>query len=164
VVRLRKRLTDMVRQVGGSIHLLGDRRREGQWLSDDTRTCWLKLKPKPGQGDSYGQHVAKNVGREMELPNRRHLDGRAGIYNSYREMVVPVGPGWAGSTARLSALESRARSSAQHSTVLKSRANDPPRRVYKGPMVMNWVTIGRMEPPNIYNLANFVRATPTARG
>src|ERR1044072_8466750 len=35
------------------------------------------------------------------------------------------------------------------------------RGVYKGPLVMNWVAIGGgMDAPNLYNLANFVRATP----
>jgi uncharacterized protein (DUF849 family) len=35
------------------------------------------------------------------------------------------------------------------------------RGIYKGPLVMNWVAIGGgMDAPNIYNLANFVRATP----
>ena len=35
------------------------------------------------------------------------------------------------------------------------------RGVYKGPLVMNWVAIGGgMDAPNIYNLANFLRATP----
>jgi uncharacterized protein (DUF849 family) len=33
--------------------------------------------------------------------------------------------------------------------------------VYKGPLVMNWVAIGGgMDAPNLYSLANFVRATP----
>ena len=35
------------------------------------------------------------------------------------------------------------------------------RGIYKGPLVMNWVAIsGGMDAPNIYNMANFVRATP----
>jgi hypothetical protein len=35
------------------------------------------------------------------------------------------------------------------------------RGVYKGPLVMNWVAIGGgMDAPNIYNLANFLRAAP----
>src|SRR5207253_553010 len=35
------------------------------------------------------------------------------------------------------------------------------RGVYKGPLVMNWVAIsGGMDAPNIYNLANFLRAVP----
>ena len=35
------------------------------------------------------------------------------------------------------------------------------RGIYKGPLVMNWVAIGGgMDAPNIYNLANFLRATP----
>ena len=35
------------------------------------------------------------------------------------------------------------------------------RGVYKGPLVMNWVAIsGGMDAPNIYNLANFLRAIP----
>jgi hypothetical protein len=35
------------------------------------------------------------------------------------------------------------------------------RGVYKGRSSMNWVAIGGgMDAPNIYNLANFVRATP----
>ena len=35
------------------------------------------------------------------------------------------------------------------------------RGVYKGPLVLNWVAIGGgIDAPNIYNLANFVRACP----
>src|SRR5438477_154959 len=35
------------------------------------------------------------------------------------------------------------------------------RGVYMGPLVMNWVAIsGGMDAPNIYNLANFLRAVP----
>ena len=35
------------------------------------------------------------------------------------------------------------------------------RGVYKGPLVCNWVAIsGGMDAPNIYNLANFLRAIP----
>ena len=35
------------------------------------------------------------------------------------------------------------------------------RGIYKGPLVMNWVAIsGGMDAPNIYNLANFLRAIP----
>ena len=35
------------------------------------------------------------------------------------------------------------------------------RGVYKGPLVLNWVAIGGgMDAPNIYNLANFLRAIP----
>src|SRR6185436_19288131 len=35
------------------------------------------------------------------------------------------------------------------------------RGVYKGPLVLNWVAIGGgMDAPNIYNLANFLRAMP----
>jgi hypothetical protein len=35
------------------------------------------------------------------------------------------------------------------------------RGIYKGPLVMNWVAIsGGMDQPNIYNLANFLRAVP----
>ena len=39
------------------------------------------------------------------------------------------------------------------------------RGIYKGPLVMNWVAIGGgLDAPNIYNLANFVRAVPGRRG
>src|SRR4029453_3729054 len=35
------------------------------------------------------------------------------------------------------------------------------RGIYKGPLVMNWVAIGGgMDAPNVYNLANFLRAIP----
>ncbi len=35
------------------------------------------------------------------------------------------------------------------------------RGIYKGPLVMNWVAIGGgMDVPNIYSLANFMRAVP----
>src|SRR3546814_16717331 len=35
------------------------------------------------------------------------------------------------------------------------------RGIYTGPLVLNWVAIGGgMDAPNIYNLANFMRAVP----
>ena len=84
------------------------------------------------------------------------------IYNAYREMVVPGGPGWAEEhVKRLSAAGIQSAFQFYNINSFETVERMIRRGVYKGPLVMNWVAIGGgMDAPNIYNLANFLRATP----
>jgi uncharacterized protein (DUF849 family) len=84
------------------------------------------------------------------------------FYNAYREMVVPGGPGWAEEhVRRLSAAGIQSAFQFYNINSFETVERMFRRGVYKGPLVMNWVAIGGgMDAPNIYNLANFVRATP----
>jgi uncharacterized protein (DUF849 family) len=84
------------------------------------------------------------------------------FYNAYREMVVPGGPGWAEEhVRRLTAANIQSAFQFYNINSFETVERMIRRGVYKGPLVMNWVAIGGgMDAPNIYNLANFVRATP----
>jgi uncharacterized protein (DUF849 family) len=83
-------------------------------------------------------------------------------YNAYREMIVPGGPGWAEEhVKRLSAKGIQSAFQFYNINSFETVERMIRRGVYKGPLVMNWVAIGGgMDAPNIYNLANFLRATP----
>ena len=85
------------------------------------------------------------------------------FYNAYREMIVPGGPGL-GRGARQAAFSAAGIQSAFQFYNINSFETVERmirRGVYKGPLVMNWVAIGGgMDAPNIYNLANFLRAMP----
>jgi uncharacterized protein (DUF849 family) len=83
-------------------------------------------------------------------------------YNAYREMVVPGAPGWAEEhVKRLTAAGIQSAFQFYNINSFETVERMIRRGVYKGPLVMNWVAIGGgMDAPNIYNLANFIRATP----
>jgi uncharacterized protein (DUF849 family) len=83
-------------------------------------------------------------------------------YNAYREMIVPSSPGWAEEhVRRLSAAGIQSAFQCYNINSFESVERMIRRGVYKGPLVLNWVAIGGgMDAPNIYNLANFVRAMP----
>ena len=105
-----------------------------------------------------------NVVEQMEpaeLPER-HCRSPS-CYNAYREMIVPGGPEL-GRGARQAAFGAQGIQSAFQFYNINSFETVERmirRGVYKGPLVMNWVAIGGgMDAPNIYNLANFLRATP----
>ena len=84
------------------------------------------------------------------------------MYRAYREMVVPGGPGWAEEhVRRLTAAGIQSAFQFYNINSFETVERMIRRGVYKGPLVMNWVAIGGgIDAPNIYNLANFVRATP----
>jgi len=85
-----------------------------------------------------------------------------GTYQAYREMTVPGGPGWAEEhVRRLTAAGLQSAFQFYNINSFETVERMIRRGVYKGPLVMNWVAIeGGMDAPNIYNLANFLRATP----
>jgi uncharacterized protein (DUF849 family) len=84
------------------------------------------------------------------------------MFQAYREMVVPSGPGWAEEhVRRLSAKGIQSAFQFYNINSFETVERMIRRGLYMGPLVMNWVAIGGgMDAPNIYNLANFLRATP----
>jgi len=75
---------------------------------------------------------------------------------------VPAQPGWAEEhIRRLSAAGIQSAFQCYNINSFESVERLMRRGIYKGPLCLNWVAIGGgMDAPNIYNLANFVRATP----
>ncbi|MFM0216995.1 beta-keto acid cleavage family enzyme [Paraburkholderia caledonica] len=164
IAGVRNAVPEMIIQVGGSISFAPE--TEGaaaKWLSDDTRHMLAELDPKPDQVTVTINTSQMNVvehwedddvkGTSMEDPN---------VYNAYKEMTVPAQPGWAEEhIRRLNAAGVQSAFQCYNINSFESVERLIRRGVYKGPLVMNWVAIGGgMDAPNIYNLANFLRATP----
>ena len=164
IAGVRKAVPEMIIQVGGSISFAPE--TEGaaaKWLSDDTRHMLAELEPKPDQVTVTINTSQMNVvehwedadikGTSMEDPE---------VYNAYKEMTVPAQPGWAEEhIRRLNAAGIQSAFQCYNINSFESVERLIRRGIYKGPLVMNWVAIGGgMDAPNIYNLANFVRAAP----
>jgi uncharacterized protein (DUF849 family) len=164
LARLRVAVPDMVLQVGGSISFAPE--TEGaaaKWLSDDTRHMLAELDPKPDQVTVTVNTSQMNVVEQMcEADLAGTSLAEPANYNAYREMTVPGGPGWAEEhVRRLSAAGIQSAFQFYNINSFETVERMIRRGVYKGPLVMNWVAIGGgMDAPNIYNLANFLRATP----
>jgi uncharacterized protein (DUF849 family) len=162
--RLRVAVPDMLLQVGGSISFAPE--TEGaaaKWLSDDTRHMLAELDPKPDQVTVTVNTSQMNVVEQMcEADLAGTSLAEPANYNAYREMTVPGGPGWAEEhVRRLSAAGLQSAFQFYNINSFETVERMIRRGVYKGPLVMNWVAIGGgMDAPNIYNLANFIRATP----
>ena len=84
------------------------------------------------------------------------------VFNAYKEMTVPAQPGWAEEhIRRLSAAGIQSAFQCYNLNSFESVERLMRRGFYMGPLVMNWVAIaGGMDTPNLYSLANFVRAVP----
>lgn len=164
IAGVRNAVPEMIIQVGGSISFAPE--TEGaaaQWLNDDTRHMLAELDPKPDQVTVTINTSQMNVvehwededikGTSMEDPL---------VYNAYKEMTVPAQPGWAEEhIRRLNEAHIQSAFQCYNINSFESVERLIRRGVYKGPLVMNWVAIGGgMDAPNLYNLANFVRATP----
>jgi uncharacterized protein (DUF849 family) len=162
--RLRVAVPEMVLQVGGSISFAPE--SEGaaaKWLSDDTRHMLAELDPKPDQVTVTVNTSQMNVVEQMcEADLAGTSLAEPANYNAYREMTVPGGPGWAEEhVKRLSAAGIQSAFQFYNINSFETVERMIRRGVYKGPLVMNWVAIGGgMDAPNIYNLANFLRAVP----
>ncbi len=164
LARLRVAVPDMVLQVGGSISFAPE--TEGaaaKWLSDDTRHMLAELDSQARPGDGDGKHLADERRRaDVRGRPRRHVAGRAGQLQRVPRNDVPGGPGWAEEhVKRLTAAGIQSAFQFYNINSFETVERMIRRGVYKGPLVMNWVAIGGgMDAPNIYNLANFLRATP----
>lgn len=164
IAGVRKAVPDMIIQVGGSISFAPE--TEGaaaKWLSDDTRHMLAELDPKPDQVTVTVNTTQMNVLEHMDLADYAGTSmADPQTYNAYREMVVPSGPGWAEEhVRRLSAAGIQSAFQFYNINSFETVERMIRRGVYMGPLVMNWVAIsGGMDAPNIYNLANFLRAIP----
>lgn len=162
--RLRVAVPDMVLQVGGSISFAPESEGEAaKWLSDDTRHMLAELTPVPDQVTVTVNTAQMNIFEQMEPADIAGTSlAEPALYNAFREMIVPAGPTWAEEhIKRLSAKGIQSAFQFYNINSFETVERMIRRGVYKGPLVMNWVAIGGgMDAPNIYNLANFLRATP----
>jgi uncharacterized protein (DUF849 family) len=164
IAGVRARVPEMLIQVGGSISFAPE--SEGaaaKWLSDDTRHMLAELDPKPDQVTVTVNTSQMNILEHMaweDIAGTSMADPV--VFNAYKEMTVPAQPGWAEEhIKRLSAAGIQSAFQCYNINSFESVERLMRRGVYKGPLVMNWVAIsGGMDAPHLYNLANFVRATP----
>jgi uncharacterized protein (DUF849 family) len=164
LARLRVAVPEMVLQVGGSISFAPESEGDkAKWLSDDTRHMLAELSPKPDQVTVTVNTSQMNILEQMEPADIAGTSlAQPAAYEAFREMIVPAGPGWAEEhVKRLTAAGLQSAFQFYNINSFETVERMIRRGVYKGPLVMNWVAIGGgMDAPNIYNLANFLRATP----
>jgi uncharacterized protein (DUF849 family) len=164
LARLRVAVPDMVLQVGGSISFAPETEGDAaKWLSDDTRHMLAELTPVPDQVTVTVNTAQMNIFEQMEPADIAGTSlAEPALYNAFREMIVPAGPTWAEEhVKRLSAKGIQSAFQFYNINSFETVERMIRRGVYKGPLVCNWVAIGGgMDAPNVYNLANFLRAMP----
>ena len=164
LARLRIAVPDMVLQVGGSISFAPESEGDAaKWLSDDTRHMLAELTPKPDQVTVTVNTAQMNIFEQMDPADYAGTSlAEPALFDAFREMIVPAGPTWAEEhVKRLSAKGIQSAFQFYNINSFETVERMIRRGVYKGPLVMNWVAIGGgMDAPNIYNLANFLRAAP----
>jgi uncharacterized protein (DUF849 family) len=150
--------------VGGSISFAPE--GEGaaaKWLSDDTRHALAELTPKPDQVTVTVNTTQMNVLEHMVPEDIAGTSlAEPENYRVYRDMIVPSNPSWYEEhVRRLTAAGIQSEFQCYNINSFETIERMMRRGVYKGPLVLNWVAIsGGMDAPNIYNLANFLRAVP----
>jgi uncharacterized protein (DUF849 family) len=161
---VRKAVPDMVIQVGGSISFAPESEgASARWLSDDTRHMLAELDPKPDQVTVTVNTTQMNVLEHMDVRDYAGTSmSEPATARAYSEMIVPSNPAWFEEhIRRLSAAGIQSAFQFYNINSFETVERLIRRGVYKGPLVMNWVAIsGGMDAPNIYNLANFLRAAP----
>jgi len=164
IAGVRKAVPDMVIQVGGSISFAPETDgANAKWLKDDTRHMLAELDPKPDQVTVTVNTSQMNIFEHMEAEDIAGTSLAQPETNAaYREMVVPSGPGFIEEhVRRLSAAGIQSAFQFYNINSYETVERLIRRGIYKGPLVMNWVAIsGGMDAPNVYNLANFLRAIP----
>jgi len=164
IAGVRKAVPDMVIQVGGSISFAPVSDNEvAKWLSDDTRHMLAELTPKPDQVTVTVNTTQMNVTEHMEDADIAGTsmstpEGR----RAYSEMIVPSTPSFVEEHVKLlSAAGIQSAFQFYNLNSFETVERLIRRGIYKGPLVCNWVAIsGGMDAPNVYNLANFLRAIP----
>jgi uncharacterized protein (DUF849 family) len=164
LARLRVAVPDMILQVGGSISFAPEGEGEvAKWLSDDTRHMLADLDPKPDQVTIAVNTNQMNVVEQMcEADVAGTSLGEAVNYRAYREMTIPAGPEWVEEhIRRLSANGIQTHFQLANITQIETVERMMRRGACNVPLILTWVAIGGgFDAPNIYNLANFVRACP----
>ena len=164
IAGVRAAVPDMIIQVGGSISFAPETDgAAAKWLSDDTRHMLAELSPKPDQVTVTVNTTQMNVTEHMSVDDIAGTSLAEPENNrAYREMIVPAGPGWVEEhVKRLTAAGIQSAFQFYNINSYETVERMMRRGAYMGPLVMNWVAIsGGMDAPNIYNLANFLRAIP----
>ena len=162
--RLREAVPDMILQVGGSISFAPEGEgADAKWLSDDTRHMLAELDPKPDQVTIAINTSQMNI---VELMTDDDIAGtsiaRPELYETYREMYVPAGPGWV--VEHLKRLQANGiQPHFQLSSIpqLETVERLIRRGHYTGPLNLTWVAIGGgFDGPNPYNMMNFINRVP----
>jgi uncharacterized protein (DUF849 family) len=164
IAGVRARVPDMIIQVGGSISFAPENEGDtAKWLSDDTRHMLAELDPKPDQVTVTVNTNQMNVIEQM-LPE--DLEGlslsQPALYKAYQEMTIPAGPEWLEEhIRRLSANGIQSHFQLANITQIETLERMMRRGAANVPLILTWVALGGgFDAPNLYNLANFVRAVP----
>ncbi|HEX3887924.1 MAG TPA: 3-keto-5-aminohexanoate cleavage protein [Phenylobacterium sp.] len=164
LARLREAVPDMILQVGGSISFAPEGAGEAaKWLSDDTRHMLAELSPRPDQVTVAVNTSQFNI---VELMDAADLKGTSfedpALYEAYREMTVPAGPGWVEEhVRRLSANGIQSHFQLAHIAQLDTLERMMRRGKFHGPLILTWVAIGGgFDAPNPYTMMNFIRQVP----
>jgi uncharacterized protein (DUF849 family) len=164
IAGVRARVPDMIIQVGGSISFAPEGDGEAaKWLSDDTRHMLAELDPAPDQVTIAINTNQMNVVEQMLPQDLAGTSlGEEPLYTAYREMTIPAGPGWVEEhIRRLSEKGIQTHFQLANITQLETVERMMRRGACNVPLILTWVAIGGgFDAPNIYNLANFVRACP----
>ncbi|UUZ67353.1 3-keto-5-aminohexanoate cleavage protein [Polaromonas sp. P2-4] len=164
IAKVRDAVPDMIIQVGGSISFAPEGEgAEAKWLSDDTRHMLAELTPRP---DQVTVAVNSNQMNIVEQMTEADLAGTSiaepAMYKAYREMTIPAGPEWLEEhIRRLSASGIQSHFQLANITQLETIERMMRRGTCNVPLILTWISIGGgFDAPNIYNLANFIRAVP----
>jgi len=164
LAKLRAAVPDMILQVGGSISFAPEGEGEvAKWLSDDTRHMLAELTPAPDQVTIAINSNQMNIVEQMcdaDLAGTSIAD--PALYRAYREMTIPSGPEWVEEhIRRLAAKGIQTHFQLANITQLETVERMMRRGTCNVPLILTWVAIGGgFDAPNLYNLANFVRAVP----
>ena len=163
---IRKRVPDMILQVGGSISFAPENEEDGaeaKWLSDEVRHMLADLDPTPDQVTVAVNTTQMNV---MDLMEDGDYAGTTlanpAVYHAYREMVVPAGPQWVEEHLR----RLQAKGIQPHFQLTAMPSLETIERLirrghYKGPLNLTWVGIGGgFDGPNPANFMEFIRRAP----
>ena len=164
IAGVRKAVPEMIIQVGGSISFAPESDgAAAKWLSDDTRHMLAELDPKPDQVTVTINTSQMNVLEQMDVKDTAGTslaepDGA----RAYSNMIVPSTPSFFEEhVKRLNKAGIQSAFQFYNVNSYETVERLIRRGIYKGPLVCNWVAIGGgMDAPNIYNLANFLRAVP----
>jgi len=164
IAGVRNAVPDMIIQVGGSISFAPESDgAAAKWLSDDTRHMLAELDPKPDQVTVTVNTSQMNVVEQMEVEDIAGTSlAEPENFRAYSEMIVPSTPSFFEEHVRR-LTKAGIQSAFQFYNINSYETVERliRRGIYKGPLVMNWVAIGGgMDAPNIYNMANFLRAIP----
>jgi uncharacterized protein (DUF849 family) len=161
---IRARVPELILQVGGSISFAPEGDGEAaRWLSDDTRHMLADLWPTPDQVTIAINTNQMNVVEQMVPADLAGTSiAEPALYRAYREMTIPAGPEWVEEhIRRLSAKGIQTHFQLANITQLETVERMMRRGTANVPLILTWVAIGGgFDAPNLYNLANFVRACP----